>query len=170
MPHAYRRAVGVNSASRKHVVRGIVSSKSVLHRAFLLTSASHCLMCYRVVRWGQGDTVMVDADGARRASGAWLASRSQPAAPPVADFLTVAALPGLSTAARAELHDWIQVEPHLLACLGQTFHIDAFSATCCSSAGRQRAIITLLSAISSQLSTEDRATLYCTLLSHRRCL
>ena len=149
---------------------GIASSKTVLRRAFVSTSASHCVMCCRVVRWGQGDTVMVDADGARRASGAWLASRCRPAAPPVPDFLTVAALPGLGTAARAELHDWDQVEPHLLACLGQTFHGDASSATRCSSAGRQRAIISLLSAISSQLSTEDRATLYCTLLSHRRCL
>lgn len=60
---------------------------------------------------------MVDADEARRASGAWLASRSQPVAPPVADFLTVAAMPGVSAAARTELQQWIQVEPCLLACL-----------------------------------------------------
>lgn len=119
MPHPHRRALGVTSAPRKHVVSGIVSSKPVPHRAFVRTRSSRCLVRYCVVQWGQGDAVVVDAAGARRASGAWLASRSQPAAPPVADFLTVAAMPGLSAAARAELHDWIQVEPHLLACLGQ---------------------------------------------------
>ena len=81
---------------------------------------------------------MVDVDGVRRASGAWLASRSQPAAPPVADFLTVAAMPGLTAAARAELHDWIQVKPHVLACMGQLICVGTSSATLCSAAGRGR--------------------------------
>ncbi len=64
-------------------------------------------MRYWDLNWGQGDIVMVDADEARHASGAWLAARSQPAAPPVADFLTVAAMPGPT----------LQVGPWSLACM-----------------------------------------------------
>lgn len=52
---------------------------------------------------------MEDADQARRASGAWLASRSKLPEPTVAAFLAMDAMPDLAGALRAKLRRWVQV-------------------------------------------------------------
>ena len=54
---------------------------------------------------------VADADQARRASGAWLASRSKPPEPAVAAFMAMDAMPDLASAPRADLHHWVQAKP-----------------------------------------------------------
>ncbi|KAK9826371.1 hypothetical protein WJX81_003941, partial [Elliptochloris bilobata] len=58
---------------------------------------------------GGPDADVVDAEEARRASGAWLASRSKPPVPSMAGFLTIDAMPGMDAAARAETQRWVQL-------------------------------------------------------------
>ena len=67
----------------------------------------------RALRQAGGDTAVADANQARRASGAWLASRSMPPEPAVAAFVAMDAMPDLASAPRADMRHWVQAETFL---------------------------------------------------------
>lgn len=64
----------------------------------------------RALRQAGGDTAVADANQARRASGAWLASRSKPPEPAVAAFTAMDAMPDLASAPRADMRHWVQAK------------------------------------------------------------
>ena len=77
-PHSHRHALGVSSAPRKVIVSGIVSSKPLLHSAFVLTSYIHYMVW---TTW---------CDGARETLSWWM--RMGPGAHPVPGWHHAASL------------------------------------------------------------------------------